>query len=108
MAKNAVVECFYFRLAPSEEQQPTATVNSLLSQVVGGLEEVPTKIIHAFRDQKETAGNRQLKLNLQLESSQFRQASTLHFSPLVNKVLQFHKCQTIAPTVLAITTHENC
>jgi len=64
MGKNAVVGCFYFGFAASKERQPTTTVDSLLRQVVGGLEEVPTKILHAFRDQKEAAGNRQLKLKL--------------------------------------------
>jgi len=59
---NAAVACFYFDFAAQKEQSPTNILSSLLRQVVGGLEEIPEKIIQAFRDQKNVIGGRGLDL----------------------------------------------
>ena len=58
--QNAVVACFYFDFAAQKEQSPTSVLRSLLKQVVCGLEEIPTKIAQAFRDQKKVIGGRKL------------------------------------------------
>ena len=62
VGRNAAVACFYFDFASQKEQSPTTTLSSLLRQVVGGLEEVPAKIVQAFRDQKKATGGRRLGL----------------------------------------------
>ena len=60
--QNAAVACFYFDFAAQKEQSPTAVPSSLLKQLVGGLENIPAKIVEAFRDQKKTTGGRRLEL----------------------------------------------
>ena len=60
--QNAAVACFYFDFAAQKEQSPTRVLSSLLKQVVGGLEEIPAKIVKAFRDQKKVIGGRKLEL----------------------------------------------
>ena len=47
---NAAVACFYFDFAAQKEQFPAAVLGSVLKQVVGGLHEIPTGIVKAFRD----------------------------------------------------------
>ena len=59
---NATVACFYFDFATQEEQSPTAILSSLLKQVVGGLSEVPQKIVKAFRDRGRVIGGQRLAL----------------------------------------------
>ena len=59
---NAVVACFYFDFAAQKEQSLTSILSSLLKQVVGGLEEIPAKIVQAFRDQGSIIGGRKLGL----------------------------------------------
>jgi len=61
--KDVAVACFYFNYAAKKEQSPATVLSSLLKQVVGGLEEIPAKIIQAFRDQKNGIGGRQLGLS---------------------------------------------
>jgi len=61
--QNAVVACFYFDFAAQKEQSPTNILSSILKQVVGGLEEIPAKIVQAFRDQRGVAGGRKLRLS---------------------------------------------
>ena len=56
------VACFYFDFAVQKEQSPTKILGSLLSQVVRGLEEIPAKIVQAFRDQEKVIGGRKLRL----------------------------------------------
>ena len=60
--RNAAVACFYFDFAAQKEQSPTTIFSSLLKQLVCGLENIPAKIIEAFRDQKKTTGGRRLEL----------------------------------------------
>jgi len=60
--QNAVVACFYFDFAARKEQSPITVLSSLLKQIVGGLEKIPTKIIEAFRDLKKTTGGQRLGL----------------------------------------------
>jgi len=60
--QNAAVACFYFDFAAQKEQSPSTVLSSLLKQLVGGLENIPAKIVEAFRDQKKTTGGRRLEL----------------------------------------------
>ena len=61
--RNAAVACFYFDFAAQKGQSPTAIISSLLKQVVGGLEEIPTEIVQAFREQGKVIGGRKLELD---------------------------------------------
>ena len=58
--KNVAVSCFYFDFAVQKDQSPTAILSSLLKQVVSGLENIPAKIVQAFRD--ENNGGRRPEL----------------------------------------------
>ena len=60
--RNSTVACFYFDFAAQKEQSPTTVLSSLLKQVVGGLENIPEKIVQAFRDQEKVIGGRKLGL----------------------------------------------
>ena len=60
--RNAAVACFYFDFAAQKEQSPTNILSSLMKQVVSGLENIPTKITQAFRDQEKVIGGRKLGL----------------------------------------------
>ena len=60
--ENAAVACFYFDFATQEEQSPAAILGSVLKQVVGGLNEVPERIIKAFQDRKKVIGGQSLAL----------------------------------------------
>jgi len=60
--RNAAVACFYFDFAAQKEQSPTSVLGSLLRQIVGGLEKIPAKVVHAFRDQEKVIGGRKLEL----------------------------------------------
>jgi len=50
--QNAAVGFFYFDLAAQKEQSLTNDLNSLLRQVVGGLEDIPVTIAKAFQDRR--------------------------------------------------------
>ena len=65
--RDAAVACFYCEFAAPQEQSPTSILRSLLKQVVGKLRKVPAKIVHAFRDQKETTVGKGLGLGQVLE-----------------------------------------
>ena len=60
--QNVAVACFYFDFAARKEQSPMNVLGSLLKQVVCGLQEVPAKIVQAFRGQKNVIGGRRLGL----------------------------------------------
>ena len=60
--QNVAVSCFYFDFAVQKDQSPTAILCSLLKQVVSGLENIPAKIVQAFRDENETTGGRRPEL----------------------------------------------
>ena len=62
MGGNAAVACFYFDFAASE-QSPAAILGSILKQVVGGLNEVPERIVKAFRDRERVIGGKRLSLS---------------------------------------------
>ena len=47
--ENASIACLYFDFAAREEQSPDAILSSVLKQVVGGLDEIPERIVKAFR-----------------------------------------------------------
>ena len=57
---NANVACFYFDFAIQEEQPLASILGSILKQVVGGLNEVPQKLVEAFRDSKKVIGGKRL------------------------------------------------
>jgi len=61
--KNATVACFYFDFAAQKEQSTTTVLSSILKQLVGGLENIPEKIVEAFRDHKKTTGGQRLGLS---------------------------------------------
>ena len=67
---SAAVACFYFDFAARNEQSPTTVLSSLLKQVVSGLEEVPVKIVQAFRDQVKVTGGQKLELDEVIEMLQ--------------------------------------
>jgi len=60
--QDAIVACFYLDFAAQKEQSPTSILSSILKQVVGGLERIPTNIVQAFRDQEKAIGGRRLGL----------------------------------------------
>jgi len=61
MEENATVACFYFDFA-AQERSPVAVLGSVLRQVVGGLSEIPEKIVKAFRDRERVIGGKRLQL----------------------------------------------
>ena len=61
--RDAAVTCFYFDFAAQKEQSLTNVLGSLLRQVVGGLEKVPTKVVQAFRGEGKVIGGRELGLS---------------------------------------------
>ena len=76
---NAVVACFYFDFAASEEQSPVAILGSILQQVVGGLDQVPEKIVKSFRDRMKVIGGQKLALSEIVEFLQDISSSQLTF-----------------------------
>jgi len=60
--RDAAVACFYFDFAAQKEQSPTNILSSLLKQVIGGLEKIPSKITEAFQKQEKVIGGRKLEL----------------------------------------------
>ena len=70
MEGNAAVACFYFDFADQEEQSPTAILGSVLKQVVGGMDEVPERIVEAFRNRERVIGGQRLSLEEIVESLQ--------------------------------------
>ena len=62
MGGNAAVACFYFDFAAREEQLPAEVLGSVLKQVVGGLNEVPERIVKAFRNREKVIGGQRLSL----------------------------------------------
>ena len=59
---NAGVACLYFDFASQEEQSPAVILGSVLKQAVGGLDEVPERVVNAFRDRWKVIGGKRLAL----------------------------------------------
>ena len=59
---NAAVAIFYFDFADPEEQPPAAILGSVLKQVLGGMDEVPERIVKAFRNKDKVIGGQRLSL----------------------------------------------
>ena len=59
---NAAVACIYFDFAAQEEQSPAAVLGAVLKQVVSGLDEIPERIVKAFRDREKAIGGQRLAL----------------------------------------------
>ena len=62
IGQNAAVACFYFDFATEKQQSSVAILGSVLKQVVGGLSEIPEKIVKAFLDRKNVIGGQRLVL----------------------------------------------
>ena len=60
--QDILVTCFYFDYAVQKEQSLLEILGSLLKQAVRGLEQVPSEIVRAFRDQENVIGGRNLNL----------------------------------------------
>ena len=60
--QGAAVACYYFDFATHEEQSPAAILGSVLKHVVGGLDQVPEKIVKAFQDRGKVIGGQSLML----------------------------------------------
>jgi len=58
--EKAAVACFYFDFAAQEEQSLAAILGSVLKQIVGGLDDVPERIVKAFRDSEKVIGGQRL------------------------------------------------
>ena len=56
--QNTAVTCFYFDFATRKEQSVTSMLDSLLEQIVGGMETIPEEISRAFQDRKMAIGGR--------------------------------------------------
>ena len=67
---NASVACFYFDFAALEEQSPAAVLGSVLRQVIDGLDEVPERIVKAFRGRGKAIGGQKLQLEEIVQSLQ--------------------------------------
>ena len=76
---DAAVACFYFDFAAQKEQSLTNVLGSLLKQIVGGLENIPAKILQAFQDQGKVIGGRKLGLGEIVEMLQDISASRRTF-----------------------------
>jgi len=62
LEENAAVACLYLDFATGEEQSAAVILGSVLKQIIGGLEEVPERIIKAFRDRERVIGGQSLAL----------------------------------------------
>ena len=62
MGGNATVACIYFDFAAQEEQSPAAVLGAVLKQVVSGLDEIPERIVKAFRGREKAIGGQRLAL----------------------------------------------
>ena len=60
--EKAAVACFYFNFTAQKEQTSTAVLGSVLKQIVDGLDEVPKRIVKAFRDREKVISSRKLVL----------------------------------------------
>jgi len=59
---NVAVACFYLDLAAREEQPPAEVLGSVLKRVIGGLDQVPERIVKAFRNREKVIGGQRLSL----------------------------------------------
>ena len=62
MGGKAAVACFYFDFAAKEVQSPAAILGAVLKQVVGGLDDIPERMVKAFRDREKVIGGQRLEL----------------------------------------------
>ena len=60
--ENAAVVCFYLDSTAQKDQSPAAILGSVLKQIVGGLDEVPTGIAEAFREREGVISGQKLVL----------------------------------------------
>ena len=59
---NTAVACIYFDFATQDEQSPAAVLGAVLKQVISGLDEIPKRIVKAFRDREKAIGGQRLAL----------------------------------------------
>ena len=62
VGRSAAVACIYFDFAAQEEQSPAVVLGAVLKQVVSGLDEIPERIVEAFRDREKAIGGQRLAL----------------------------------------------
>ena len=60
--QSIAVTCFYYDFAARKEQSVTSMLSSLLKQIVGGMESIPSEISQAFQEHKKVIGGRRLQL----------------------------------------------
>ena len=60
--QSIAVACFYFDFAARKEHSAASMLSSLVEQVVGGMENIPSEISEAFQEQKKVIGGRRLQL----------------------------------------------
>ena len=77
--RDAIVVCFYFDFAARKEQSLTNILGSLLKQAIGGLGNIPAKIVEAFREEEKGIGGRKLGLGEIVEILQDISASRRTF-----------------------------
>jgi len=63
VVEQAALACFYLDFANQEEQSPAGVLGSVLKHIVGGLDEVPERIVKAFRRQRKIVGGQKLMLS---------------------------------------------
>jgi len=59
---GSAVACFYFDFTAQAEQSPAAVLGSVLKQIVGGLDDVPKRIVEAFGAREKVVGGPRLGL----------------------------------------------
>ena len=67
---NVAIAWFYFDFAVPEEQSPAEILGLVLKQVVGGLTEVPERLVKAFRNRDKVVGGYGLPLSEIVQSLQ--------------------------------------
>ena len=76
---NVDIACFYLNFTAQKDQSPAAILGSVLKQIVCGLEEVPERIVKAFRDRGKDAGSQRLALSEIVELLQDISSTRLTF-----------------------------
>jgi len=62
VGESVAVACFYFDFTAQEEQSAGAVLGSVLKQIVGGLDDIPERIVEAFRAREKVVGGPRLGL----------------------------------------------
>ena len=60
---KAAVACFYFNFADQEQQSPAVVLGLVLKHIIGGLDEVPERLVKVFRRHRKILGGQRLMLS---------------------------------------------